>query len=421
MGFGRQIRSHVLFRNRDFLYYFLGRLISATGDKVFTIAMSVWIVSEGTPADKMHLGFLLAMNTLPVVLFGPFAGGLADRINRKTCMLLADGMRFFILLAAFLLLISNRLGITWLYGVCFLLATFVPLFESAAGASIAHLVEEKDLSRAVALDGSVVNMSEILGASLGGILVATIHFEGALAFNALSFVASFFLISRVHRKLTAQGAHTDYLKEIGEGFSYLQKNRPIALLLVVFALLNFFTAPVFILIPLLVKYTLHLPVAHWVAAYETSLALGAGLTALYLSCIHSFHKIYLKMTLALCLFGTAFLLTSISSAAWPVCLYLFLAGAALAVVNTLALGLFQHQVPDAMKGRFFAMMTTVCFAAIPISYILTGYLSRYISAEHLFLLNGVMIVVMGLILSRLPRVADQIGDVDQKRLDHVVD
>ena len=405
----RAIKEHVLFNNPDFLFYFLGRLISATGDKVFTIAMSVWIVSEGTPADKMHLGFLLAMNTLPVVLFGPFAGGLADRLNRKTCMLLADGMRFFVLLVALLLLINDRLGIAEMYVVCFLLATFVPLFESAAGASIAHLVDQQDLTRAVALDGSVVNMSEILGASLGGILVATVHFEGALAFNGLTFLASFVLISCVRRKLIAEGVHTDYLREIGEGFSYLLKNQPIAMLLVVFALLNFFTAPVFILIPLLVKYTLNLPVAHWVAAYETSLALGAGLTALSLSFFHSFQKIYLKMVLALCLFGTGYLLIGFSSVAWPVCLYLFLAGAALAVVNTLALGLFQYHVPDAMKGRFFAMMTTVCFAAIPVSYILTGYLSKHIAAERLFMMNGFMIVLMGLVLSLLPRAEGRIG------------
>lgn len=413
MGSMQTIRKHVLFKYPDFLFYFLGRLISATGDKVFTIAMSVWIVSEGTAADKMHLGFLLAMNTLPVVLFGPFAGGLADRLNRKTCMLLADGMRFSILLVAFLLLINHRLGIAEMYVVCFSLATFVPLFESAAGASIAHLVDEQDLTKAVALDGSVVSMSEIVGASLGGILVATVHFEGALAFNALTFLGSFVLISCIRRKLTAEGLHTRYLREIYQGFGYLLSNRPIALLLLVFALLNFFTAPVFILIPFLVKYKLDLPVPHWVAAYETSLALGAGITALFLSFIHTYTRIYLKMSLALCLFGTGYLLVGFSSVAWPICLYLLLVGAALAVVNTLALGLFQHTVPDAMKGRFFAMMTTVCFAAIPISYILTGYLSKHIAADRLFMINGLMIGVMGLILFMLPRAGNQIGVTDR--------
>ena len=218
------IRKHVLLKYTDFRRYFLGRLISATGDKAFTIAMSVWIVSKGTATDKMHLGFLLAMNTLPVVMFGPFAGGLSDRLNRKACMLLADGMRFAILVAAVFLLINNRLGIAQMYVVCFSLAIFVPLFESAASASIAHLVDEEDLSKAVALDGSVVNMSEILGASLGGLLVATIHFEGALAFNALSFLCSFILVSSISRSLAATGTHGSYIADIMSGFSYLLCN-----------------------------------------------------------------------------------------------------------------------------------------------------------------------------------------------------
>ena len=400
-----KLRSHVLLKYPDFLFYFIGRFISAIGDKVFTIAMSVWVVSENSPSVKFHLGFLLAMNTLPVVIFGPFAGAIADRFNRKICMLIADFVRFSVLLIALILLLNKKLGIPQMYVICFLLATFVPLFESAAGASITHFVEENDISKAVALDGSVVNLSEIIGASLGGVLVALFHFKGALIFNALTFLCSFIMISLIRAELSSNKDEKDsYFNEICEGFSYLLNNKPLFSLFLMFAAVNFFTAPVFVLIPLLVKFKFAIPLARWVAAYETSLALGAGTMAILLSFKVLFKKVYTGIAICLGIFGTGYILTGISPVPFSVCIWLFLSGAALATINTLAIGLFQATIPDSVKGRIFALLTTVCFAAIPISYIITGYVSNFCSAANLFFINGVMVVIMGFILLFLPRI-----------------
>jgi DHA3 family macrolide efflux protein-like MFS transporter len=391
------LRAHVLFKYPDFLLYFLGRFISAVGDKVFTIAMSVWVVSENSASAKIHLGFLLAANTIPVVVLGPFAGAIADRFNRKICLLIADIVRFSVLFIALIMLINNMLTIAAMYVVCLLLASFVPLFESAAGASITYLVDEKDVSKAVALDGSVINISEIIGASLGGILVALFHFEGALLFNALTFLLSFICIIFIKKRLVPEiREKKHYLKEIREGFLFIKSNRTIYLLFTVFALVNFFTAPVFVLIPLLVKFKFHISLAKWVASYETSLALGAGIVAIMLSFVHGFKKVHLVISISLLFFGIGYILTGISSVPFLVCLWLFISGSSLAFINIHAITLFQSLVPDAMKGRFFSLLTTVCFAAIPLAYIVTGIVSKYIAPDTLFLINGIMISIIGL-------------------------
>ncbi len=393
-------RSHVLFKYPDFLLYFLGRFISAIGDKVFTIAMSVWVISGDSPSAKIHLGGLLAANTIPVIVFGPFAGAMADRFNRKACMLIADIIRFSVLFIALIMLLNNTLTVTKMYVVCFLLASFVPLFESAAGASITHLVEEVDTSKAVALDGSVVNISEIIGASLGGILVALFHFKGALLFNALTFLLSFLLIGFINKKLIPEKIEgRKYLKEIREGFSYLGSNKIILTLFIVFGLVNFFTAPVFVLIPLLVKFKFHINLATWVASYETSLALGAGIVAILLSFIHGFKKIFSTISTSLFVFGVGYIFIGLTSIPFIVCIWLFISGSALALINTHAITFFQSVVPDEMKGRFFALLTTVCFATIPVSYIVTGYISKYIHSDVLFLINGTIICIIGVSLA----------------------
>jgi MFS family permease len=402
--------KHVLFRHQNFLNLFLGRFISAIGDKVFTIALAVWVVTSNNQDAKLHLGLLLAMNTIPIVLFGPLAGTLADRFDRKACMLFADASRFLTLVFTLILLLRGDLTIMHMYFISFILAMFVPLFESSANASISSLVTQDDLAKAVATDGSVLSMSQIIGASLGGLLVATIHFEGALVFNALTFALSFFFVKRIRIKLLPQKNNANsYLSEIIKGLYFVFSNKALKSLLFIFGFVNFFTASIFILIPFLVRYHFNLPTAQWIGIYEVSFALGAGITTIGFSFIKSHKKIYFKMTGALILFGIGFILTGNISFAWIVCIFLFASGVGLAIVNTLALVLFQHSIQEDMKGRFFAILGSVALSAIPLSYIVTGYISSFISVSSLFSIYGIMIVLIASSLAFIPRLKNEIG------------
>jgi MFS transporter, DHA3 family, macrolide efflux protein len=402
-------QRHVLLTHHNYRNLFLGRFISAVGDKVFTIALAVWIISSGHQDAKFHLGLLLAMNAIPIVLFGPLAGTLADKFDRKICMLIADASRFSILLITLLLLLNNQLGTTQMYFICFALATFIPLFESAANASIAALVVKEDLSKAIATDSSIISMSQVIGASLGGILVATIHFEGALIFNMITFLASFFFVNKIDKALIPDNQKVGYIEEIIKGFHYVFKNIPLRTLLMIFGFVNFFTASIFILIPFIVKYHFNLPIAQWIGIYEVSFAIGAGAMAVALSFVKSHQYIYQKMAISLGVFGLSFIATGLTPSPWSVTIFLLFAGAGLSIINTLALGIFQYSVADEMKGRFFAILGSVALSVIPISYILTGYISAFISAEMLFVIYGSMIALIALIMAVIPRIQNEIG------------
>jgi len=402
--------KHVLFKHRNFLYLFLGKFISAVGDKVFTIALSVWIISSDSDDAKLHLGLLLAMNTIPIILFGPLAGTISDRFSKKTCMLVADTARFLILTTTYVLLTNDLLGITQMYFISCFLATFVPLFESAANSSVSHLVSTKDLPKAVATDASVNSLSVVIGASLGSIMVATIHFEGALIFNSITFLLSFIFISLIRTNLVFEKEHASYFKEIKAGFHYVFKNRALFMLMLTFGFVNLFTASIFILVPFLVQYEFNLPTAQWIGIYEATFAVGTAVTAIAFSFINAHTRIYMKMSLALGLFGMSYLLIGVTSQHLISILYFLMAGSALAVINTLAIGLFQQTVEDSMKGRFFAILGSIVLSVIPISYIVTGYISAFFSAATLFIAYGMTIVIISFILFIIPRIQDEIGN-----------
>ncbi len=401
-------KEHPLALFPDFRRLFCGRLISAVGDKFFTIALAWWIISQGGEKAKLHLGLLLAVNCLPVVLAGPFFGTLVDRLNRRHCMLAADAARFALMSTLCVLLYTGRLSLGPLYLLCFLLSAFIPLFESAVSGSLADLTDESRLSAAVATDASVMQLSSILGATLGSILLASAGVLGAFAFNALAFAASFAAVYSIKTKLAphAGGAPADYTGELKAGLRYIFTDKPLLSLLCCFAAINFFAAPILLLMPMLVKFKLNAG-ATWLALFELFFALGAGLTGLAMSFKQNYKNVYgwlFTSVLALGIFlaGMAF-----ADGRAVLGALFFASGATIAAGNAVALMLFQHTVPAELKGRFFAALTTISFAVMPATFAVTGILAGLLPLKTLICADSTGCVLISFALLAIPRVKEE--------------
>src|SRR6056297_3586878 len=121
------MKNHPLLLFPDFRKFFAGRFASAIGDKFFSIALAWWVVNRGGPNASLHLGLLMTMTMLPIVIFGPVMGTLADRFHRKKCMISSDAARLSLLLIISALLATERLTLPVLYLLVFAISTFMPL------------------------------------------------------------------------------------------------------------------------------------------------------------------------------------------------------------------------------------------------------------------------------------------------------
>lgn len=400
------IRNHPLFLFRDFRNLFAGRLISATGDKFFTIAIAWWVINlTGTDA-KFQLGLVMAVGVVPVVLFGPFLGAFADRSDKRTMMLAADAVRAVLVLILAALLLYDRLTLAALYALCFLIAAFGPLFESAVSSSIARLASSETLPAATASDASVTQLSGVFGSALGSGLMAILGVAGAFLFNALSYLISFAAVYRIKTDLSPElSAGSRYWDEFKEGMGYIVGNRPLFALLAVFAAVNFFAGPILIIIPMIVRFTLRESVA-WLAMLETFFALGSAAVSVFASFRGAGSDIYRTFFYSVLLLGAAFGGLYFTTDKVLVCALLFAAGAALGLGNAAALILFQHTVAEGMKGRFFSVLTTVCYASLPLSFMLNGFLAEKFSIGFCILFNSLSVIAVSslvLLIPKLPR------------------
>lgn len=367
------------------------------------IALAWWVLSQGGNSG-VRLGILMAASILPIVLFGPLAGTLADRMDRKQCMLIADAARFFIIAILFVLCALNCLSLPLLYLLVFAAGMFAPLFEAAATSSIVKLAGSEMIAQATALNSSVLQLSNIIGAALGGAFLATTHITGAMFFNAVTFAASFLFVWKIKTDLrqTEKREPEPYLSQLREGFAYIAKeNRPIGYVLALYALSNFFASAILFFIPVAVKSFYHQTVT-WVAVLEGSMAAGFVAVSIVLSFIPKGGNVYWRSFIGGWFITGAFVLFVAGNLPFAAA-GLFVMGVAIAWSGSAMQVFYQTHIRDDMKGRFFALMSTVVYAGFPLTFLANGFLMDFFSMKQLVIFNGIAVFIVNIGFLIIPK------------------
>lgn len=398
--------QHVLIAFPDFRKLFIGRLISCVGDKFFTIALAWWILSTFPEDGKIKLSMLMAFNVVPVVVFGPMMGTLTDRWNKKHAMIAADIVRGVLLFLLAYMMYIGHISMPLVYLISFLLAMMAPLFDTATQSSISLLTDAKNTPAAVSMNSSVTQVAAVVGALLGSMLIQWAGVTGAILFNACGYAVSLLFIIAIRTPLKSITQREPFLQQFKGGFQYLVQHPPIYSLLISFAALNLFFAPITLFLPIMVKDVLHAE-ASSLALLEAALASGAVLLTVYLSFVSNRKSVYTRLGLCSVIMGASMVAIALTTHLAVIMLFLFIIGMALAYTNATAMTLFQHEVPQHIKGRFFAVLFTVAFAVMPFSYMMVGIILQYISVQTAISICGISVVLLAAALVLIPRIEIQ--------------
>ena len=131
---------------RDFSLLWLGKSISQLGDGAGFIGLMWWVQSQTGSATA--LGLMAAISTLLRVILAPFSGVLADKLSKKTIIVLMDLLRGVIYTALAYLAWSNQLTRTSLIILASANTLCSVFFGPAITSSIPLLVKENNLPRA---------------------------------------------------------------------------------------------------------------------------------------------------------------------------------------------------------------------------------------------------------------------------------
>ncbi len=179
--------------NRDFRNLWLGSVISQFGDW-FNVLAAAEIITHLTNSG-VALSYLFVSRFLPLFLFSPVAGVLADRFNRKHIMVLSDALRGVTVLG--FLFIRDPSQIWFFYLLTATQFTLSALFTPARGAMLAATVKPGELVAANTLDSVTWSTMLALGAFAGGVFTAFFGANIAFLADSASFLLSAYFIARI--------------------------------------------------------------------------------------------------------------------------------------------------------------------------------------------------------------------------------
>jgi MFS family permease len=173
--------------------YIGGQSISLIGTWMQMTAQS-WLVLTLTHSGTM-LGVVVALQTLPVLLLGPYGGVIADRVDKRRLMIVLQSAMGLQALALGLLTLTGTVRV-WQIGILAGVLGLNNAFENPARQSfMMELVGPEHLRNAVSLNSVLANVARAVGPAIAGILIATVGTDVCFLVNAGSFVAVLFSLS----------------------------------------------------------------------------------------------------------------------------------------------------------------------------------------------------------------------------------
>ena len=228
-------------RQRDFSLLWFGGVLSVIGDYFLFVALPFFVYER--TGSALATGAIFIAETLPRLLFGSVAGVFVDRWDRKRTMVVSDLSRALILLP--LLAAAAGGPLVLVYVVAFVEASVSMFFSPAKSATIPNLVAERDLTAANSLNSLSEEVPSLVGALLGGALLAIVGLSGLVLLDVATYLASAILISLISAPTAAPAEEPDVtpevavsawanaLKEWLKGLRLIRRDRSVAVLFTV--------------------------------------------------------------------------------------------------------------------------------------------------------------------------------------------
>ncbi|MGH2586789.1 MAG: MFS transporter, partial [Dehalococcoidia bacterium] len=245
--------------NRNFRIFWLGMLIAALGMRLYALALT-WLVLSRTNS-ALALGILTTIEGLPILLFALFGGVLAERLRRRRLLtvlrtaMLAEALVFAVV-------VSRGVGEIWvIYAFASLGGLFAAVDIPTTQAFLEDLVgtEQAELANASALTITLQNVSKVVGALAGGVIIAAVGEAACLYITAagiLGLLIALLLIDEGLLHPAAPQPSGGMLGKAREGLTYAARTPDVATIVLLLAALGLFGYNLSVLLPLIVRYVL---------------------------------------------------------------------------------------------------------------------------------------------------------------------
>ncbi|MDO7908272.1 MFS transporter [Paenibacillus sp. JX-17] len=218
-----------LLRNRAFVSLMLAQMTSNIGGWLYLLAL-LTLLGIRWQATPWEITMVTLCSALPFLVGGPFAGALADRMDRKKLMIGSDAVRAVLVIG-----LVFAVHLWQVYLILIVKGVFDILFSPAKSGKLKEVVPDEQIQQAVSISSFIEQGAKIAGPAIGGVLVGLMGIQGCFIFNAVTFVISGLLLFGIPGGKVTAGAgaaessqnrgrperERSFLAETGAGIRYL--------------------------------------------------------------------------------------------------------------------------------------------------------------------------------------------------------
>ena len=381
------------FRNRNYALFFTGQSISQIGTWMQRTALS-WVVYSMTHSTFM-LGLTIFASQFPSFLLSLYGGIVSDRYDRYKILLFTQtaSMAQAILLAA--LTLTNHYEV-WQILTLGIILGVINAFDVPARQPLIHeMVNDKsELSNAVALNSSMVNLAKLLGPALAGVTLQKFGAGICFLLNAISFIAVLTsLLLMKFPEFKAPVVKKKISSELVEGFVYLKQNPHISMILLLLTSVSLLVMPYDTLIPVFAKVVFAGNAATF--GYISSfIGLGAITGTLFLASLKSGKDLKMVLLANTAVLGTGLIFFSRINYFPLAMFFAVMAGFGGMAQNTICITIIQIEAAPAMRGRVISYVAMAVFGMLPLGSLIIGAISQQLGAPTTMLCQGIIAIVI---------------------------
>ena len=381
--------TFISLRTRNYRLYFIGQSVSLAGTWMQKMAQA-WLVLELTNSGGW-LGITLAVQQLPLLFLAPWGGLLADRMNKRTILIVTATAAMIPSLLLGVLTLTHHINVGLVLGLAVVGGLIDALDKPARQSFPSEMVSAPHLANAVMLNNIVQDTGKVVGPAVAGVLIAAVGLPYTFFVNALSFLAvlaGLLLMRPVD--LSAPDRVARGAGQLRAGLAYVRATPrlfgPLALLASVGLVAYNFQ----LLLALLGRETFHGDAR--TVGYLLG-ALGAGSVIGGLALAGVMRATIGRIVGAATVLAVLLVATGLSPTLTVAFGSVFALGAASVLFKSVASTWLQLTAAPAMRGRVLALLVVAIGGTTPIGAPLMGWLAEQFGVRATFMLAGVLTAI----------------------------
>lgn len=390
------IRTFRALRNRDYALLWSGQMGNSASLWVEAIARN-WLIWELTGSGTM-LAMVNLLRTLPMLIFGVFAGVAADRFDKRKILLIANAFTFLNKAVLAALILSGKVEVWHVMLTAFLAGASMAFEQPTRTAIIPSLIKGEALNSAIALNSAAMNVTRVIGPATAGLLLTPIGTGGVCAVAAtvylFTLVANFYM--RVPKETPVSMDERSMWTDMLEGFRYVYKEKQVFSMILLALVPIVIAWPYQTLLPMFADNVLGVGSSGY-GFLNTAAGVGALLAVIVIASMSRVKRKGLMTLLAVLVFGVLLIGFS-QSKSMPLSLSLmvgvgFMSTSVMVLTNTVLLTVS----PPELHGRVMGVYR-LDRGLMPLGQIAAGGFSDAIGAPQTMLYMGGLCALMAVLM-----------------------